>query len=95
MLQNIAATINYILSSGGTVCIQSKCIHECILRQRTLKYSQHIAVLLLMNNLFVWPCLSYSDQKMSIISFKVPVLPPKPIITPSGAEAKTKKQLGM
>ena len=35
------------------------------------------------------------DENISVVSFQVPVLPPKPVITPSGAEAKTKKQLGM
>ena len=35
------------------------------------------------------------DENISVVFFQVPVLPPKPVITPSGAEAKTKKQLGI
>ncbi|XP_065066997.1 sorting nexin-5-like isoform X2 [Rhopilema esculentum] len=36
-------------------------------------------------------CLAAHNDILSVV---VPVLPPKPVITPSGAEAKTKKQLG-
>jgi len=40
---------------------------------------------------FLSHCLSAHNDISSVV---VPVLPPKPTLTPSGAEAKTKKQLG-